>query len=187
MESGPLSGRHTTSTTGKAGKRGRWCEGHKPKCQARASGAQGRIGVRFIQSIIARGWRANPETGYSGRRVYMLRLGGYWQPTWTPRGHSSHHLFLGPLGGSYAARGLGEISDLHFNMLLRRFCGSVAQQSDITTAQVQACLGVRRWHFSTMSSWTSKLGFGRPESYYLSVQLWHATVFFESWSLSLRN
>lgn len=45
----------------------------------------------------------------------------------------------------FSKGGLGEISDLHFNKLLRQFCDSVAQVGRITTTQVQAFLWVGRW------------------------------------------
>lgn len=109
----------------------------------------------------------------------------------TPRGHSHHPLFLLPLGVSYAAGRLGEISNLHFNKLLKQFHDSVAQLNGTTTAEVQACLGVRRWHLFPFLRGSLELDLGgqNPSArfQYLSVELWLATVFAESWSIYLGN
>lgn len=106
-----------------------------------------------------------------------------------PRGHSHHPLFLVPLGDSYDAGGLGEISDLHFNKLLKQFRDSVAQLNGITTAEVQTCLGVRRWHLFPFlhGSLKSELGGQNPSAtfQYLSVEFFGMPLFSLSLGLSI--
>lgn len=58
--------RHTASSAWEAGERGRQGEGHKPRCQSRASDLElkSEAGVRFIGSFAAKEWRASPGPGF---------------------------------------------------------------------------------------------------------------------------